>query len=274
MNVLIVGGCGYVGSALYRHLIAAGHEVDSIDIERRGNPGIERNQFINYAHVSRFDEWDAVIVMSGVSSVGEAKAQPYSAFLGNLVHLGQLTQRLNGQPLIYASSAAVHAFKVASGGTQTTNIYDATKTAADAIIPQLYPETWALRFGTVAGPSPNMRFDTMINAMVRDGRRGRVKLANPHAWRPILAMADLLRGVEAILEGAVPPGLHDMCSFNAPIGQIADWIADRLGAEIELLPPSPTYDFVMGATRWFEPTERLGSIVDALVEHYKAEGIV
>lgn len=270
MNVLIVGGCGYVGSALYRHLITAGHEVDSIDIERRGNPGIHRNQVINYAHVSRFDEWDAVIVLAGVSSVGEAKAQPYGAFMGNLVHLGQLTQRMSGQPLIFASSAAVHA----KPGPQTTNLYDVTKTAADAIVPLLYPETWALRFGTVAGPSPNMRYDTAINAMVRDGRRGRVKLANPDAWRPILAMADLLRGVEQILEGAVSPGLHDMCSFNMPIGRIAYEIAERLSAEVDKLPASPTYDFVMGSAHWFEPTETLASIVDTLVEHYQTEGIV
>lgn len=271
MNVLIIGGCGYVGSALYRHLIAAGHEVDSIDIERRGNPGIERSQVINYAHVSRFDEWDAVIVMAGVSSVGEAKTSPYTAFMGNLVHLGQLTQRLNGQPLIYASSAAVHALP----GPQTTNLYDVTKTAADMIIPQLYAETWALRFGTVAGPSPNMRLDTVVNAMVRSARsKGRVNLSNPDAWRPILGMGDLLRGVEAILDGGVSPGLHDLCSFNMPIGRIAREIAERFSASIEKLPPSPSYDFLMGASHWFKPTETLAAIVDDLDAHYTGEGIV
>lgn len=270
MNVVIIGGCGYVGSTLYRYLSDLGHEVDSIDIERRGNPGIERNQAINYAHISRFDDWDAVIVLAGVSSVGEAKAQPYGAFMGNLVHLGQLTQRLNGQPLIYASSAAVHA----PTGSTTNNPYDATKRAADEIIPQLYAETWGLRFGTVAGPGLNMRFDTMINAMVRDGRRGRVKLANPEAWRPILAMGDLLRGVETILEGGVAPGLHDMCSFNMPIGRIAHEIADRFGAEIDMQPASPTYDFVMSRSHWFQQAETLQTIVSDLDAHYLGEGIV
>lgn len=270
MNILVIGGCGYIGSALYRHLSTQGHDVESVDIERRGNPGIDNNQMINYAHLSRFDAHDAVIVMAGASSVAEAKANPYGAFMGNLVHLGQLTQRLNGQPLIYASSAAVHAPIL----RPASNMYDATKSAADAIVPQLYPETWALRFGTVAGPSPNMRYDTMINAMVRAGRRGRLKLANPDSWRPILGMRDLLSGIDEILDGAVPPGLHDMCTFNAPIGRIAHEIAEKLSAEIEKAPPSPTYDFLMGSALWFKQRESLDSIVDDLVLHYQTEGVV
>ena len=36
-SVLLIGGCGYIGSRLYRHLKGKGFAVDTLDLEWRGN---------------------------------------------------------------------------------------------------------------------------------------------------------------------------------------------------------------------------------------------
>ena len=43
MRVLVIGGTGYIGSAVYRHLAATGIAVDTVDRELRGNRVNERN---------------------------------------------------------------------------------------------------------------------------------------------------------------------------------------------------------------------------------------
>jgi nucleoside-diphosphate-sugar epimerase len=269
MKILVIGGCGYIGSAIYRHLDDQGHAVDSMDLELRGDAGILRNDRMNYTWAHRFSDWEAVIMMAGHSSVKASIATPYAAFENNLANLARLTQHLAGQPLIFASSAAVH--DEANHG----NMYDITKRAAEAIVPLLYPNSWGLRFGTVAGPSPNMRLDTMVNAMVSSAlRHNRVLMSNPRVWRPILGMDDLLRGIDRILDGQVPAGLHNMCSFSSSIEHIAERIGEITGTPVTEFEPSPTYDFLMTPEEWMEPTQTLDEIVAALIEHHRKGELV
>lgn len=269
MKILVIGGCGYIGSAIYRHLDELGYQVDSMDLELRGDAGILRNELKNYTWAHRFDDWDAIIMMAGHSSVKASIATPFAAFENNLAGLARLTQQLTGQQLIYASSAAVH------DEVDRHNMYDITKRAAEAIIPLLYPNSWGLRFGTVAGPSPNMRLDTMVNAMVSSAlRSNRISMCNPRVWRPILGMGDLLRGIDCILDGKVPAGLHDMCSFSSSIEHVAERISELTGAPVTETPPSPTYDFLMTPEEWMGSTQTLDEIVAALTEHHRKGELV
>lgn len=269
MKILVIGGCGYIGSAIYRHLDEQGHKVDSMDLERRGDAGILRNERLDYTWAHRFSEWEAIIMMAGHSSVKASIATPYAAFENNLAGLARLTQQLAGQALIYASSAAVH------DQSNQHNMYDITKRAAEAIVPLLYPNSWGLRFGTVAGPSPNMRLDTMVNAMVSSAlRANRISLSNPRAWRPILGMGDLLAGIDRILDGNVPAGLHDMCSFSSSIEHVAERIGELTGAPVVEAAPTPTYDFLMTPEEWMGSTQTLDEIVAALIEHHRKGELV
>jgi nucleoside-diphosphate-sugar epimerase len=269
MKILVIGGCGYVGSAIYRYLDEQGYTVDSMDVELRGDAGILRNERMNYTWAHRFTDWDAVIMMAGHSSVKASIATPFAAFENNLAGLARLTQQLAGQPLIYASSAAVH------DQSEQRNMYDLTKRAAEAIVPLLYPNSWGLRFGTVAGPSPNMRYDTVVNGMVSSALRSkRISMSNPRVWRPILGMADLLKGIDRILDGKVPAGLHNICSFSSSIEHIAERIGELTGAPVIEAPPSPTYDFLMTPEEWMEPTQTLDEIVAALIEHHRKGELV
>jgi len=117
-------------------------------------------------------------------------------------------------------------------------MYDFTKYASDAVSKLLYENFYALRFGTVCGPSENIRLDVMINKMVWSGlTRGKIEISNPQISRPILGIHDLCRAVELIVTGGDTPGIYNLSSFNTKVGSLGVEVAKILGCAIELLPP-------------------------------------
>jgi len=272
VKILIIGGCGYVGSALFAHLTDCGHDVQTVDTEERGNRTNPENVKCSCSATRAFDfeEIEAVIWVAGRSSVRRAVAEPARAVRENVSELADVTRRLTGQPLLFASSASVLSRDL--GGP--SNIYDLTKIAAEMLIPPIYENTYVLRFGTVCGAAPNLRPDMVIQAMVKSAlETGVVHASNLEAMRPILGVRDLCSGVEGLLGGGVEPGIINLVSFNAQIGKLANFVAARLNARIETHDPTPTYDFTMEPTYipGFPPVDTPASIVDGLVELHREQ---
>jgi nucleoside-diphosphate-sugar epimerase len=217
MSVLIIGGVGYVGSALFRGLTASGFEVDTVDQELRGNRVNGRNVRADFQHLtaSFLGKYSTIILLAGHSNVGQSVKDPYGAFDNNLVSFKTLLSKLNNQRLIYASSSSIYTGvggQVVDENWKTfnfMNMYDFTKYACDAVSQLLYKNFYALRFGTVNGPSENIRLDLIINRMVWSGlTKGKVQMSNPQIRRPILGISDLCRSVDAIVRGPDVPGIY------------------------------------------------------------------
>jgi nucleoside-diphosphate-sugar epimerase len=65
-----------------------------------------------------------------------------------------------------------------------------------------------LRFGTVYGLSPRMRFDLAVNFLAQQAvREGRVKIFGGSQWRPFVHVVDIARGIQLALTGSLPDGL-------------------------------------------------------------------
>ena len=267
-RILITGGTGYIGSALYRHLTAAGHEVDTIDLEWRGNNINPRNRKRDYRDVLEFSA-DLVIHLAGHSGVAACVENPLGSLKNNLTGLIDLATDLGEIPLIYASSASVLS---PAGGY--TNMYDATKRAAEEIIPLVHSNAIGLRFGTVCGASENMRTDLMVNAMVKSAiERGKIVMSNPTVWRPILGMKDLCRAVEAMIDNRPAAGCYNLCSFNAFVADIANTVGEIMSVPVECVVGSQTYDFRMAydAMCGWTPQQKLGDIVTDVLAQFAKE---
>lgn len=276
MRILIVGGLGYVGSALFPRLVAAGHDVAMIDTGERGNRSGVENRCLSLRSVSLIGlakGFDAVIVLAGRTSVAAAKADPRRAYQENVDDLVRLAMQLDpGQPLFFASSAAVM-----SPGTQAANnIYDSTKRVIEDLVPTLHPNSYVLRFGTVCGAADNLRPDMIINRMVRDALvSGEITVANPTARRPILGTADLCAAAEVLLKGEHPRGIYRLASFNTTVEYAAHRVSRLLGVPLLEVANSPTYDFVMEPSPigGYEPRETLETIVEGLVALHERVGL-
>jgi UDP-glucose 4-epimerase len=241
MKVLITGGTGYIGSALHHYLRNYSHTIDTVDSGVRGTHSNPNNYKIGYKFLAAgfMDRYDAIIHLAGHSSVTAAKEDPSGAFDNNVASFHQLLQNLSGQPLIYASSSSVYSIA-------DSNMYDFSKATCDTLADFLYPNHYALRFGTVCGCSPNMRWDLMINSMVKSGMEtGTISVRNQGVRRPVLGIWDLCRSVERLLTRPHTPGVYNLASFTLTVGEIAALVAETGGWDLTTQPDTPTYDFEM-----------------------------
>jgi len=165
MNILLIGGCGYIGSALYDKLKKS-YNVTSVDLEWFGNPGVDNYQF-DYKTLSReLSEFKTIVLMAGHSSAKMCETDSLSTLNNNVVNFVGLLSKLDkSHKLIYASSSSVYgnaSGEVDELNTECSpvNYYDWSKKQIDIYAQMSNVEYYGLRFGTVCGVSPNLRVDT------------------------------------------------------------------------------------------------------------------
>jgi nucleoside-diphosphate-sugar epimerase len=284
-SVLIIGGQGYVGSALASHLMKRSYAVQSIDIGLRGIPGPAPNLSRRYQDLSveELAEFDNVILLAGHSTVAACAQAPAESFANNVGGFAELVHKLRSQLFLYASSIAVATRTPERPAIEEdplpdpVAVYDLHKQFIERYARLVYPNAYSLRFGSVCGPSPNMRTELLLNSLVRSAMfQGRVEVANRQAHRPILGINDLCRSIETILTHRVPSGCYNLASANVMIGVLADWVAKRFGVPvIEVKSPTPydirvcTLKFQQASGMVFRDT--MESVTDELVSYYTTQ---
>ncbi|CAM3299853.1 UDP-glucose 4-epimerase GalE [Pseudomonas plecoglossicida] len=115
MKYLVVGGAGYIGSHMVKHLVADGHNVVVADIEAPA-PDIEWVE-LNIADAGALDRlfadyhFDAVFHFASFIQVGESVSDPGKYYQNNVAATLTLLQamvRADIKQLIFSSSAAVY----------------------------------------------------------------------------------------------------------------------------------------------------------------------
>jgi UDP-glucose 4-epimerase len=283
-KVLILGGNGYIGSRL-RQVLGEHHFVKSNDICWFAHD--ETSDRRDYHKLTReeLSEFEVVVVLAGHSSVPSCVGALPGPWLNNVTNFTDLLEKLDDQLVIYASSASVYGNSAPGEQHKETNThftpvnnYDVTKYALDqqASIANLKGKrVIGLRFGTVNGWAPNLRVDVMINSMYHSVQMGTgIQVMNKQISRAMLGIEDLCRAVNRCIEQPVP-GIYNLASFNATVGEIAEAVSRKLGADIiDRGATANAYDFALD-TRLFEQTfdftfiETPATIVDSLIESYE-----
>ena len=245
-SVLILGSGGYVGSALTRHLRGQGFTVTGVDNGMRPGSVANPESARDYRDLTAAElaGYGAVVLVAGHSSVGACDREPAAAFANNVAGFADLVHKLQGQKLIFASSVSVY---VQTGGRavaedeplpEPVSLYDLHKRMIEQYAGVGYPNSYALRLGTMCGPSPNVRTDVLLNSLVWSAvTRRQIRVANRGCWRPLLGINDLCRAAAALIEQSVPPGRYNLASVNVTVGEVAEYVAARFGVpcvEVEL----------------------------------------
>lgn len=227
MNVLVTGGAGYIGSTVVPMLLAANHMVRVLDNLMYGgqsllgvwsHPGFE---FV------RGDMRDAKIVRSALA--GMEAVVHLAAIVGDpaCAHEPELAKSVNLDAslalLAEANKAGVSRFIFASTcsnygrmkdpsqyvdeGSQMrpVSLYAQTKVAVERIVldPSLVHGLCAtsLRFATVFGVSPRMRFDLTVNEFTIEILTKRhLVVYGEQFWRPYVHVRDAARSALMALE--------------------------------------------------------------------------
>jgi len=236
-KILILGGCGYIGSALYNNLISKKYRVDTVDLEWFGNFVNPRNIKKDYKDIPKsfLDKYDIVILLAGHSTVGMCKEDVIGSLKNNVENFVLLMKRLSKQKFIYTSTYRIYyghkgLAKENDENNELFSIYDLTKKIADGYISFSSLEFYSLRLATVNGFSPNLRVNQVVNKLFLDGgNHKKITIFDKNTKFSVLGINDLCRSVEKIIEGPDKRGLYNLKSFDTTTGQIAQSVSKVFG---------------------------------------------
>ncbi len=294
-NVLIIGGCGYIGSALNKYLKNQCN-VATMDLEWYGYADNRANILRDYCNLRRSEikNYDVIVLLAGHSSVKMCENNMLSTMRNNVLNFVELMNKMSDeQTFIYASSSSVYGDTKESivdeeyTYFEPNNFYDLSKYEIDAYAQLSNKKYFGLRFGTVNGISPNFRNDIMINAMTFNGlKNNKVFCFNPEIHRPILGVRDLCRSIATIMENGTHEnrGIYNLSSFNSTAKEISKKVSDTLGVELEIVKTLPdkitnvklqtkAYNFRIDSSKFartfnFNFEESVESIVMSITENF------
>lgn len=240
-RMLVTGGGGYLGSVLVPQLLAEGWRVRVLDRFFFGrhrlpdDPTLETvTADLRALSPSHLDGCDAVVELAAISNdpSGEAFAEATWAINHRARAACARMAADRGLRYVLASSCSVYGFRpegepcdeAAPIAPQTT--YARANAAAEAEVLPL-PGTIVLRFATLFGTSPRMRYDLAVNAMTEQAMRtGRLPLMRDGTqWRPFLHVADAAAAIRFVLQHEAS-GLLNVVGENVQLRDLADRVAD------------------------------------------------
>jgi nucleoside-diphosphate-sugar epimerase len=228
-TVLVTGGAGYVGSVLLRRLLQQGFRVICVDCLRYGgrslleiwdhpnlgfyNVDITKPQDIE--NIFKRNSFDGIVHLAAIVGDPACKLEPELARKTNLeasINLVELAQKYHVPRLVFASTCSNYGkMKDSNGYVDETSplnpvsLYAELKVAFENYlinqpnrVPDFYPTV--LRFSTVYGMSPRMRFDLTVNEFTKEVALGReLTVYGENYWRPYCHVGDFSRAILAVL---------------------------------------------------------------------------
>jgi nucleoside-diphosphate-sugar epimerase len=227
MKVFITGGAGYVGSVLTALLLAEGHQVRVLDSLAHGgdsllgawcHPGFEfvRGDVRDRATVrSAVSGRDAVVHLAAIVGDPACARNPDLARAVNLdasLQLIEESQQAGVERFVFASTCSNYGkmkdadeYVDEESELSPVSLYAETKVAVEmALLKNRLNNGWSptpLRFATVYGVSPRMRFDLTVNEFTMEMlTRKHLKVFGEQFWRPYVHVRDAARGIAIVLQ--------------------------------------------------------------------------
>ena len=227
MKVLVTGGAGYIGSVLVRQLLKKGYKVRAFDSLKFGgdalydvmlNPDFEFQQgdVRNAEDVEKaLKGIDAIAHLAAI--VGDPACKKYSDeaketnWKGS-VALFEAAEKAGVKRFVFASTCSNYgkmpdpdSFVTETSELNPVSLYAELKVKFEKFILEEKRDakmcSTALRFSTVYGFSPRIRFDLTVNEFTRNAAiHGEQEIWGAQFWRPYCHVDDLARAVILVLE--------------------------------------------------------------------------
>ena len=220
LNIFVTGGAGYVGSVLIPELIENGYNVKCLDRFFFGKEFLKSEKFVNKLELIQDDiRWfnssilknvDVVLDLAALSNDPVGELNPEKTFEIN--HLGrsrvaQLCKENGVKKYVLASSASIYGQQndVADENSNVNPLtaYSKANRKAEEDILKLNDDGFtscALRFSSIYGISPRMRFDLAVNSMVLDlFQNGKITIYGKSNKRPFVHIKDAIQAYLKII---------------------------------------------------------------------------
>jgi len=261
MKIVVTGALGHIGSKLIRYLpnMVSGVEIVMIDnlltqrfaslfnLPENGNYSFYQEDILTSDLTSRFDGADAVIHLAAITDAAGSVNKPgqveQTNFEGTVRVADACVQ--TGAALLSLSTTSVYG-KQADLVDETCgdkdllpqSPYAESKLRAERYLSKLGKEKGlrfnTLRFGTIFGPSPGMRFHTAVNKFIWQANLGlpiTIWRTALNQKRPYLDLNDAVASLGFLVrEGIYNNEVFNVLTLNATPKDITDAISEFSGA--------------------------------------------
>lgn len=226
-TVLVIGGAGYIGSALLPKLLNAGYRVRLLDrlvygIEPikdvLGHPMLEHVQ-ADFRQVDRVVEAmrgvDAVIHLGAIVGDPACALNEELTTEVNLMATRMIAEVAKGSGIgrfIFASTCSVYGASDETldehSALRPVSLYARSKIASERVLQHMADNAFApviLRFATIYGLSGRTRFDLVINLLTAKAIvDGQITVFGGDQWRPFVHVDDAALAIFKALEAPLP----------------------------------------------------------------------
>jgi nucleoside-diphosphate-sugar epimerase len=225
-KVLVIGGAGYVGSALVERLLNQGLHVSVLDAMHFGEEALSKVGGHPNLTLIREDFRHIEVLtraMSGVGSVihlGGLVGDPACALDPELTVdvnvtatklVGEIAKAQGVRRFIFASSCSVYGAcdEIVDEDSRFNpqSLYARSKVASEVVLGALNSRDFAvtcLRFATIYGFSGRTRFDLVVNLLCAKAvREGVITVYGAEQWRPFVHVDDVARAIVMTLQAPI-----------------------------------------------------------------------
>jgi nucleoside-diphosphate-sugar epimerase len=269
-NVLVIGGAGYIGSALLPKLLDRGYNVRLLDLLLYGTEPIHDllehpNLEIIEADFRQVDKVvEAMRDIDAVIHLGAIVGDPACALDEDLTievnlmatrMIAEVAKGFNVGRFVFASTCSVYGASNQvldeRSGLNPVSLYAQSKIASEKVLKRMASPTFAptmLRFGTIYGLSGRTRFDLVVNLLTAKALvDGEITVFGGSQWRPFVHVDDAALAVFKVLEAPLSQvsnqvynvGSNDQNYTIAQIGELIHALVPaakllNMGSDIDL----------------------------------------
>jgi nucleoside-diphosphate-sugar epimerase len=260
-KILVIGGAGYIGSALVEKLLKQGLKVTVLDAMHFGeeplarvaghpNLTLVREDFRHIEVLTRaMSGTGSVIHLAGLVGDPACAVDPDLTVDINVTAtklVGEIAKACGVRRFIFASSCSVYGacdeIVGEESGINPQSLYARSKVASEVLLGSLNSSEFAvtcLRFATVYGISGRTRFDLVVNLLCAKAvRDGVITVYGADQWRPFVHVDDVAKGIVMTLQAPLDLVAGEAFnvgsdSQNYTLGELAELIKRQvMGAVI------------------------------------------
>jgi len=213
-TILVTGGAGYVGSVLIPSLLENNYRVKCLDRFFFGMDYLSQEQFqddlllikddIRWFDSNILTDVDVVLDLAALSNDPVGDLDPEKTFAINQKgrhRVAKLSKENGVHRYILASSASIYGQQEKIADENSTvkplTAYSKANRGAEVDNLSLNDDTFSvtsLRFSSIYGVSPRMRFDTAVNCMVLDAyKKKKITVNGKENKRPFIFTKDVVK---------------------------------------------------------------------------------
>ncbi len=249
MNILVLGGCGYVGTLLVKKLLDTNNKVIVIDTQWFGNYLKNKSKLkikkkdIRNLKDSDFRKIDIVIHLANIANDPAVELNEGLSWDVNVlatINICKFAINNGVKKIIFASSGSVYGIKKEKYVTEELSLlpistYNKTKMVAEEIFRRYQNnfDLYIVRPATICGFSPRMRLDLSVNMLTMQALKNKkITVFGGNQIRPNIHINDLVDLYIFLISNKIKPGTYNAGFENMKIIEIAKMVQKIIKSEI------------------------------------------